>query len=103
MKWDDLALERCSVSQTAAVIGDRWTFLVIAAIFLGGALAVKLTTIFVIAAFTLVILFRDRREPQGIHYLLQGPIVCRDCGFAYCGQSTPRIRSGRTDKYQYYF
>ena len=31
---------------------------------------------------------RNRRAPQGIRYLLQGLIVCRDCGYAYCGQST---------------
>ena len=35
MKWDDLALERCSVSQTAAVIGDRWTLLILRDLFLG--------------------------------------------------------------------
>ena len=46
---------------------------------------------------------RNRRAPQGIRYLLQGLIVCRDCGYAYCGQSTQRTRSGRIDKYQYYF
>lgn len=37
--------------------------LIFAAIFLGGALAVKLTAVFVIAAFALIILLRARHEP----------------------------------------
>ena len=45
---------------------------------------------------------RNRRAPQGIRYLLQGLVVCRDCGYAYCGQSTERKRAGGTAKYQYY-
>ncbi len=40
--------------------------LVMVAIFLGGALAVKLTTVFVIAAFALVVLFRARGNPIDI-------------------------------------
>jgi uncharacterized membrane protein len=29
MKWDDLAAQPCSVARTAAVIGDRWTLLIL--------------------------------------------------------------------------
>jgi hypothetical protein len=49
---------------------SRWwrttatTPLIFAAIFLGGALAVKLTAVFVIAASALIILLRARREPE---------------------------------------
>lgn len=35
MKWDDLANERCSVARTVAVIGDRWTLMVLRDCFLG--------------------------------------------------------------------
>jgi DNA-binding HxlR family transcriptional regulator len=35
MKWDDLAAEPCSVARTVAVIGDRWTLLVLRDCFLG--------------------------------------------------------------------
>ena len=35
MKWDDLAAEPCSVARTVAVIGDRWTLMVLRDAFLG--------------------------------------------------------------------
>ena len=35
MKWKDLDRERCSVARTLAVIGDRWTLLVLRDCFLG--------------------------------------------------------------------
>jgi len=35
MKWDDLAAEPCSASRALAVIGDRWTLLVLRDCFLG--------------------------------------------------------------------
>ncbi|HEY9236331.1 MULTISPECIES: winged helix-turn-helix transcriptional regulator [Phenylobacterium] len=35
MKWDDLAGERCSVARSVAVIGDRWTLMILRDCFLG--------------------------------------------------------------------
>lgn len=35
MKWDDLASEPCSVARTVAVIGDRWTLMILRDVFLG--------------------------------------------------------------------
>jgi DNA-binding HxlR family transcriptional regulator len=35
MKWDDLAAEPCSAARALAVIGDRWTLLVLRDCFLG--------------------------------------------------------------------
>ncbi|HPA38215.1 MAG TPA: helix-turn-helix domain-containing protein [Phenylobacterium sp.] len=35
MKWDDLANEPCSVARTVAVIGDRWTLMILRDVFLG--------------------------------------------------------------------
>ena len=35
MKWDDLANEPCSVARTVAVIGDRWTLMLLRDCFLG--------------------------------------------------------------------
>ena len=35
MKWEDLANERCSVARTVAVIGDRWTLMILRDCFLG--------------------------------------------------------------------
>lgn len=35
MKWDELASETCSVARSVAVIGDRWTLLVLRDCFLG--------------------------------------------------------------------
>lgn len=35
MKWDELQNEACSVARTVAVIGDRWTLLVLRDCFLG--------------------------------------------------------------------
>lgn len=35
MKWDDLAAQPCSMARTAAVIGDRWTLLILRDCFLG--------------------------------------------------------------------
>lgn len=47
---------------------------------------------------------RNRRPPQGVRYLLQGLVVCKRCGYAYCGQSMTHARKGQGKKsYQYYF
>ncbi|MCI3131768.1 winged helix-turn-helix transcriptional regulator [Phenylobacterium aquaticum] len=35
MKWDDLADQPCSVARTVAVIGDRWTLMILRDCFLG--------------------------------------------------------------------
>jgi DNA-binding HxlR family transcriptional regulator len=35
MKWSDLAQERCSVARSVAVIGDRWTLMILRDCFLG--------------------------------------------------------------------
>jgi len=35
MKWSDLADQNCSVARSAAVIGDRWTLLILRDCFLG--------------------------------------------------------------------
>lgn len=35
MKWEDLANEPCSVARTVAVIGDRWTLMILRDVFLG--------------------------------------------------------------------
>jgi len=35
MKWDELAGEPCSVARTVAVIGDRWTLMLLRDCFLG--------------------------------------------------------------------
>lgn len=35
MKWDDLAAQPCSVSRSLAVIGDRWTLMILRDCFLG--------------------------------------------------------------------
>jgi DNA-binding HxlR family transcriptional regulator len=35
MKWEDLSAEPCSVARTVAVIGDRWTLLILRDCFLG--------------------------------------------------------------------
>lgn len=35
MKWSDLAGERCSVARSVAVIGDRWTLMILRDCFLG--------------------------------------------------------------------
>lgn len=46
---------------------------------------------------------RKRRPEPGVRYLLQGLIVCRGCGYAFCGQTTTRTRAGRVGPtYQYY-
>jgi site-specific DNA recombinase len=47
---------------------------------------------------------RNRRPPHGVRYLLQGLVVCKRCGYAYCGQSM--TQSGKKlgkRTYQYYF
>jgi site-specific DNA recombinase len=47
---------------------------------------------------------RNRRPPQGVRYLLQGLLVCKRCGYAYCGQSMTHARkSSGARSYQYYF
>ncbi|MFC3078783.1 winged helix-turn-helix transcriptional regulator [Phenylobacterium terrae] len=35
MKWDELPKEACSVARTVAVIGDRWTLMILRDCFLG--------------------------------------------------------------------
>ncbi len=35
MKWNDLPDQNCSVARTVAVIGDRWTLLILRDLFLG--------------------------------------------------------------------
>lgn len=35
MKWNELSDERCSVARSVAVIGDRWTLMVLRDLFLG--------------------------------------------------------------------
>ena len=35
MRWDELAEQPCSVARTAAVIGDRWTLMILRDCFLG--------------------------------------------------------------------
>jgi DNA-binding HxlR family transcriptional regulator len=35
MKWSELAEQRCSVARSAAVIGDRWTLMILRDLFLG--------------------------------------------------------------------
>ncbi len=35
MKWQDLAQQPCSVARTLAVIGDRWTLMILRDLFLG--------------------------------------------------------------------
>jgi len=35
MRWDDLGSETCSVARTLAVIGDRWTLMILRDCFLG--------------------------------------------------------------------
>lgn len=35
MKWEDLAREPCSVARSVAVIGDRWTLMILRDCFLG--------------------------------------------------------------------
>jgi site-specific DNA recombinase len=47
---------------------------------------------------------RNRRSAQEARYLLQGLIVCKRCGYAFCGQSaTRRRKDGVGCTYQYYF
>ena len=35
MKWDDLGTQPCSVARTLAVVGDRWTLMILRDCFLG--------------------------------------------------------------------
>lgn len=35
MKWDDLNSQQCSVARSSAVLGDRWTLLILSDCFLG--------------------------------------------------------------------
>jgi site-specific DNA recombinase len=47
---------------------------------------------------------RNRRAPAGVRYLLQGLLVCKRCGYAYCGQSMTHARKSKSGVvYQYYF
>ena len=44
----------------------------------------------------------DRRAARGAAHLLQGLVVCKRCGYAYCGQSMTHLRKDWRS-YQYYF
>lgn len=45
-----------------------------------------------------------RRPPQGVRYLLQGLVVCKRCGYAFCGQPMTHARKGDGKRtYQYCF
>jgi site-specific DNA recombinase len=47
---------------------------------------------------------RNRRPPQRVRYLLQGLVVCKRCGYAYCGQSMTHARKDSARRsYQYHF
>lgn len=35
MKWDEISEQQCSVARTSAVLGDRWTLLILSDCFLG--------------------------------------------------------------------
>ena len=35
MKWDEIIQQQCSVARTSAVIGDRWSLLILSDLFLG--------------------------------------------------------------------
>lgn len=35
MKWDEISQEQCSVARTSAVLGDRWTLVILSDAFLG--------------------------------------------------------------------
>lgn len=35
MKWNELSEQQCSIAQSLAVIGDRWTLLILSDLFLG--------------------------------------------------------------------
>ena len=35
MKWNDVSSEQCSVARTSAVLGDRWTLVILSDCFLG--------------------------------------------------------------------
>ena len=37
MKWQELADQPCSVARTLAVIGDRWTLMILRDLFLGAS------------------------------------------------------------------
>src|SRR4051794_17979577 len=43
---------------------------------------------------------RARQRPGGVRYLLQGLLVCGECGYALCGHWQPRRTPGR--EYRYY-
>ncbi len=43
---------------------------------------------------------RDRKAGSG--WLLQGLVVCRRCGYAYCGKAAPRSRKDPSKKLRYY-
>jgi site-specific DNA recombinase len=46
---------------------------------------------------------RSRERTCGARYLLQGLLVCRSCGYAYCGTcNSARAASGRLRQYTYY-
>jgi site-specific DNA recombinase len=46
---------------------------------------------------------RNRRPSQAVRYLLQGLVVCQQCGYAYCGQARTCQRPDQpTRRYQYY-
>jgi len=45
---------------------------------------------------------RERGRRPGSGWLLQGLVVCRHCGYAYCGKVAPRSRKDPSKKLRYY-
>jgi site-specific DNA recombinase len=45
---------------------------------------------------------RNRQRLAGVRYLLQGLLVCRQCGYAFCGRWQSRYPHQRDRGYQYY-
>src|SRR4051795_10617264 len=46
---------------------------------------------------------RSRERARGARYLLQGLLVCRSCGYAYCGKVlSTRLAGGERREYTYY-
>lgn len=64
----------------------QWGWAILIAIFLGGALSVKLSAVFVFAAFALIVLLRSRenpiaRNPESVALSLKGPAMALKTGF----------------------
>ena len=45
---------------------------------------------------------RKRAEPRGERYLLQGLVVCKRCGYAYCATARQHVKSKTKEPYAYY-